>query len=88
MLTLIVNLALIPVVMFYLLRDWNMIVDRVDELVPLRWQPKVRTVAREMDGVLAEFLHGQLLVMVGARDVLRDRPVARRASTMRLRSEC
>ena len=62
-LTLIVNLALIPVVMFYLLRDWNMIIDRVDDLLPLRWRPKVRTVAREVDGVLAEFLHGQLLVM-------------------------
>ena len=63
-LTVIVNLALIPVVMFYLLRDWNMILDRLDDLLPRRWQAKVRTVAREVDSVLAEFLHGQLLVMV------------------------
>jgi predicted PurR-regulated permease PerM len=60
----LVNLALIPVVMFYLLRDWNMIVARIDDLVPRRWQAKVRTVAGQVDGVLAEFLHGQLLVMV------------------------
>lgn len=63
-LTILVNLALIPVVMFYLLRDWNMLLERVDELVPLRWRPKVRSIAREVDSVLAEFLHGQLLVML------------------------
>ena len=63
-LALLVNLALIPVVMFYLLRDWNMILERVDDLLPRRWRPKVRTVGREVDGVLGEFLHGQLLVMV------------------------
>jgi predicted PurR-regulated permease PerM len=63
-LSLLVNLALIPVVMFYLLRDWNMILDRVDDLLPRRWGPKVRTIAREVDSVLAEFLHGQLMVMI------------------------
>jgi predicted PurR-regulated permease PerM len=63
-LSLLVNLALIPVVMFYLLRDWNLILDRIDDLLPRRWGPKVRTVAREVDSVLAEFLHGQLLVMI------------------------
>jgi len=63
-LTVLVNLALIPVVMFYLLRDWNMLLERVDGLVPLRWRHKVRIVAGEVDGVLAEFLHGQLLVML------------------------
>ncbi len=60
----LLNLALIPVVMFYLLRDWNMIVARIDDLLPRRWQAKVRTVSQQVDGVLAEFLHGQLLVMV------------------------
>jgi len=63
-LSLLVNLALIPVVMFYLLRDWNMILGRLDDLLPRRWGAKVRSVAREVDGVLAEFLHGQLLVML------------------------
>ena len=63
LLTVIINLALIPVVMFYLLRDWNMILARIDDLLPRRWRGKVRTVAGEIDSVLAEFLHGQLLVM-------------------------
>jgi predicted PurR-regulated permease PerM len=63
-LSLLVNLALIPVVMFYLLRDWNMILARLDDLLPRRWGPKVRTISREVDDVLGEFLHGQLLVMI------------------------
>jgi len=63
-LSLLVNMALIPVVMFYLLRDWNMILARLDDLLPRRWGPKVRTIAGEVDSVLAEFLHGQLLVML------------------------
>ena len=63
-LSLLVNVALIPVVMFYLLRDWNVILARLDDLLPRRWGPKVRTIAGEVDHVLAEFLHGQLLVML------------------------
>jgi predicted PurR-regulated permease PerM len=60
----LVNLALIPVVMFYVLRDWNVILSRTDDLVPRRWQGLVHTMAREVDAVLAEFLRGQLLVML------------------------
>jgi len=59
----LINLALIPVVMFYLLRDWNRIVARVDGLLPSRWLPRVRSIAREIDRVIAEFLRGQLSVM-------------------------
>ena len=59
----LINLALIPVVAFYLLRDWNAIVERVDELMPRRWLGKVRTMTGEIDGVLAEFVRGQLSVM-------------------------
>ncbi|MEP7208963.1 MAG: AI-2E family transporter [Casimicrobiaceae bacterium] len=62
--SLVINLALIPVVMFYLLRDGRGIVARLDELVPRRWEPAVRGMAKEIDHVLAEFLHGQMLVMI------------------------
>jgi predicted PurR-regulated permease PerM len=62
-LALLVNIALIPVVMFYLLRDWPLFVTRIDELVPRRWRPRTRKMAREIDDVLAEFLRGQLMVM-------------------------
>ena len=64
LLSLIVNLALVPVVMFYLLRDWNLLVGRIDELVPRRWLPLVRGMATDIDNVLAEFLRGQSLVML------------------------
>lgn len=60
----LVNAALIPVVMFYLLRDGRGIVARVDQLVPRRWEPLVRGMWHEIDHVLAEFLHGQMLVMI------------------------
>jgi predicted PurR-regulated permease PerM len=62
--SILVNLALIPVVMFYLLRDWTRIVERIDDLLPRRWETKVRQIAREIDDVLAEFLRGQVLVML------------------------
>lgn len=64
LLALLINLALIPVVMFYLLRDWNQIVDRIDDLLPRKWLPTVRRMAADIDDVLAEFLRGQALVMV------------------------
>lgn len=59
----ITNLVLVPVVFFYLLRDWDLIVSRVDELVPRRWHIKARMLASEIDAVLSEFLRGQLAVM-------------------------
>ena len=63
-LSILVNLALIPVVMFYLLRDWKMIAARLDDLVPRDWQGRFRAIVGDVDTVLAEFLRGQALVMV------------------------
>ena len=63
-LKLLINLALIPVVMFYLLRDWKMIGQRLEDLVPRDWQERYRTIVAEIDDVLAEFLRGQFSVMV------------------------
>ena len=57
------SLLLIPVMVFYLLLDWDGIVRRLDELVPPRWQERVRELAGEVDQVLGRFLRGQLLVM-------------------------
>jgi predicted PurR-regulated permease PerM len=58
------NLLLIPVVTFYLLRDWDHLIAWIDEAVPLRARDTVRTLARESDLVLSGFLRGQLLVML------------------------
>ena len=60
----IANLLLVPVVLFYLLRDWHGIIHRFAELIPRDWYAKTDSIAREIDLVLAEFLRGQLSVMV------------------------
>lgn len=60
----LVSLLLVPVAMFYLLRDWDALIERLDELVPRHWHAKVREIAGEVDGVLAEFLRGQIAVML------------------------
>ncbi len=60
----LLNLVLIPVVMFYLLRDWNGLLAHVNRLIPRHWHGKATEIAIEADGVLAEFLRGQLAVML------------------------
>lgn len=60
----VTNLLLIPVITFYLLRDWDVLVARVQELLPRPVEPKVAQLARESDQVLGAFLRGQLSVMV------------------------
>jgi len=59
-----VNLLLVPVVLFYLLRDWNRLLESVEELLPRRIHGKVRSMAREMDRVLAEWLRGEIVVVL------------------------
>ena len=59
-----VNLLLVPVVLFYLLRDWNTLLARVDDMIPRHLHAKVRQLLREIDAVLAEFLRGQIVVML------------------------
>jgi predicted PurR-regulated permease PerM len=58
------NIVMIPVVAFYLLRDWDIMVDRIHALVPRSIEPVVTRLARESDEVLGAFLRGQLSVMV------------------------
>jgi phosphoribosylaminoimidazole-succinocarboxamide synthase len=60
----LVNLLLIPVVMFYMLRDWDALVARIDHLIPRSWHGPVSRLAVEIDRVLSEFLRGQLSVML------------------------
>jgi predicted PurR-regulated permease PerM len=58
------NLVLIPVVWFYLLRDWDRLVEWIDRMLPRSIQPTVAHLARESDAVLGAFVRGQLLVML------------------------
>ncbi len=58
------NLFLIPVVTFYLLRDWDKMMGHLCMMMPRNVEPVVVGIARECDDVLAAFLKGQLMVML------------------------
>ncbi len=60
----LINLALIPIVLFYVLRDWDILVAKLDAMVPRRYHAGVNNITREIDAVLSEFLRGQLSVML------------------------
>ena len=62
--TLLGNLVLIPVALFYLLMDWERFVARVVALVPLRARGAFDSFTHEADLVLGQYLRGQLLVML------------------------
>lgn len=59
----VMSLFLVPILTFYLLRDWDDIVAHFGALVPARQRETVFRLARETDDVLGAFLRGQLLVM-------------------------
>lgn len=65
LLTAVANLVLIPVVTFYLLRDWDLLVAWIARVIPPRWLPLTGQLAGESDAVLGAFIRGQLLVMLG-----------------------
>ena len=60
----ITYVALIPVVTFYLLLDWNRLLTNIANLVPRQWADDTFRLARRCDEVLSSFLRGQLLVML------------------------
>ncbi len=60
--SMVVFLLVVPVVAFYMLLDWDPMVNRVDALLPRDHAPVVRRLAREVDTVLAGFLRGQVMV--------------------------
>ncbi len=64
MLALVVNLFMVPVVTFYLLRDWDLLVAAIRRMIPRRAEPRVVQLAQEVDEVLGAFITGQLLVML------------------------
>jgi predicted PurR-regulated permease PerM len=59
----IANLVLVPVLTFYLLRDWDHLVAGIHTLLPRRAEATWSKLAREADEVLGAFLRGQVLVM-------------------------
>ena len=60
----VLSLFLIPILTFYMLRDWDSIMVHLGALVPESQRDTVLQLARESDEVLGAFLRGQLLVML------------------------
>jgi predicted PurR-regulated permease PerM len=58
------NVVLIPVVTFYLLRDWDDLIVKIHDAFPRRIEKRVNGIAKEVDVVLAAFFKGQILVML------------------------
>lgn len=60
----VMNLVLIPVITFYLLRDWDDLMVRIHDLFPRRFAETVGKLASEADDVLGAFMRGQFYVMM------------------------
>lgn len=58
------TLLLIPIVLFYLLLDWHVFLKKFFNLIPRGWAGRSRSFSNEVDGLLAQYLRGQLLVML------------------------
>jgi len=61
----ITGLFLVPLVTFYLMRDWHKLLDALRDVLPRNIEPTVVRLTRDCDEALGGFLRGQLLVMLG-----------------------
>ena len=53
-----------PVVCFYLLKDWDKIVSKVDGLLPLETAPAIRILFKNIDLTISGFVRGQVTVCI------------------------
>jgi predicted PurR-regulated permease PerM len=58
------NIVLIPVVTFYLLRDWDVLMAHIRDMLPRSAEPTVVKLGTECDEIIGAFIRGQLLVML------------------------
>lgn len=64
LINLISLLLVTPVVAFYMLRDWDKFVAKVDNLLPRKSKKVIREQFRQIDRALSGFIRGQLSVCV------------------------
>jgi predicted PurR-regulated permease PerM len=60
----VISLFLVPILTFYLLRDWDWIMQRLGALIPSAQRGTVIMLAQQTDDVLGGFLRGQVMVMI------------------------
>jgi len=58
------TLLLVPIVLFYLLLDWHQVIARFATMIPRRWISLISEMTNEVDHLLAQYMRGQLLVML------------------------
>lgn len=59
----LVFMMLTPLITFYLLRDWDIMVAHIHELIPNNVRGSITRLAKQSDRMLSAFLRGQILVM-------------------------
>lgn len=55
-------IAITPVVAFYMMKDWQIIKTRFDDLLPRRHAPTIRMLMKQIDTAIAGFIRGQSMV--------------------------
>lgn len=55
-------IALTPFIAFYILRDWDKFIKKIDSLLPRDYAQKIREQAQKVDDTISGFLRGQLNV--------------------------
>jgi len=58
--TWLTNLILIPVVTFYLLRDWDLLLKGIEDMLPRKVKGEISHLAAEVDAVLGAFFRGSI----------------------------
>jgi len=61
---LLANIALVPIVAFYLLRDWDILMEQIRSLIPRQYESTTVSLFTKCDQRLGAFLRGQLTVML------------------------
>ena len=57
------NILMVPIILFYALRDWNGFVDIIDRLIPRDVYEKIKSILMDMNELLSQTVRGQLLVI-------------------------
>ena len=53
-----------PVVTFFLLKDWNHLINKINRLLPRDHAPIIRLLTKRIDRSIAGFIHGQVIISI------------------------
>lgn len=51
-----------PILVFYILKDWDVLTDKVDHYLPSHYANNIRKIFKEIDQTLSGYIHGQFNV--------------------------